>query len=179
MSRRSLFIKPSLRLAIFHWRPIELLTKEEKAFYLGRGAKLRYDKKKKKVYVLIGYEEKDSDIVVNDGLDYLCDAVGNPTYPGRMGYTAIGTDPTAPSPTDTALGAEVMRTSNTYSKDVPVGEASLDAEFTIDATYDLNECALFNADVGGTMFCRDTYSTRSVVAGDIVRIYYTLSFVRY
>jgi len=64
MAQRSLSIKSNLRIAIYHWRPIELLTKEEKAFYLGRGAKLRYDKKKKKVYVLIGYEEKDCNLVV-------------------------------------------------------------------------------------------------------------------
>jgi hypothetical protein len=76
------------------------------------------------------------------------------------------------------LGAEVMRVQATYSKDANTGECSVDATFNITGTYALNECGLFNASTGGTMYCRDTYTTKNVVNGDTVKVYYTPKFQR-
>jgi hypothetical protein len=121
-----------------------------------------------------------SDLVVDAGLDALCgqafDRSGN--RPAVFDYVAVGTDGTAPSSSQTALGAEVMRVQGTYSKDPNTGECSMDATFNITSTYALQECGLFNASSGGTMYCRDTYTTKNVQNGDTVRVYYTPKFQR-
>jgi hypothetical protein len=91
---------------------------------------------------------------------------------------AIGTDGTAPAAGQTALGAEVMRVQGTYAKDAGVGECSMDATFNITSSYALQECGLFNAASAGTMYCRDTYTTKNVQNGDTVKVYYTPKFQR-
>ncbi|MEM3697110.1 MAG: hypothetical protein QXQ94_06385 [Candidatus Bathyarchaeia archaeon] len=132
---------------------------------------------------LIDVDEKFidfNDLVVDAGLNALCgqafDSSGN--RPAVFNYVAIGTDSTTPSASQTALGNEVMRVQGTYSKDANVGECSVDATFNITGTYALNECGLFNASSGGTMYCRDTYTTKNVVNGDTVKVYYTPKFQR-
>ncbi|MEM3623439.1 MAG: hypothetical protein QXR76_06705 [Candidatus Bathyarchaeia archaeon] len=132
---------------------------------------------------LIDMDEKEldfNDLVVDAGLNALCGQAfdGSGSRPAVFNYVAIGTDGTAPAATQTALGAEVMRVQGTYSKDANVGECSMDATFNITNTYALNECGLFNASSGGTMYCRDTYTTKNVVNGDQVKIYYTPKFQR-
>ena len=132
---------------------------------------------------LIGEEEKKSDLVLDDGLDYLCEVAGNPTQPVAMKHTGIGTDNTAASSNQSGLIAEVMRVTNSYSKDAPVGEASLDATFSIVVSgYSLNETGLFNVSGAGQSaicYCRDVFATtRNVISGDTIYIYYTADFSR-
>lgn len=121
-----------------------------------------------------------NDLVVDAGLNALCGQAfdGSGSRPAVFNYVAIGTDGTAPSASQTALLAEVMRVQGTYSKDPDVGECSMDATFNITGTYALQECGLFNASSGGTMYCRDTYTTKNVVSGDQVKVYYTPKFQR-
>jgi len=127
---------------------------------------------------LIDVDEKFldfKDLVVNAGLNDLCAKVfGTPT--NIFDYVAIGTDGTAPAAAQTALLAEVMRVQGTYSKDAGVGECSMDATFNITSTYALQECGLLNAAAAGTMYCRDTYTTKNVIDGDTVKVYYTPKF---
>jgi len=159
------------------WRPINKLTptqmKNAKAFKIFSGVEK----------ALIDVDERElgfEDLVVDNGLDAACgalfDSSGN--RPAAFNYVAIGTDSTAPSSSDTSLGAEYMRVQGTYSKDANTGECSMDATFEIDATKALNECGLFNASSGGTMYCRDTYTTKNVESGDTVKVYYTPKFQR-
>ncbi|MEM3626433.1 MAG: hypothetical protein QXZ25_00195 [Candidatus Bathyarchaeia archaeon] len=111
------------------------------------------------------------DLVVDGGLDALCGQAfdGSANRPAVFNYVAIGTDGTAPSASQTSLGNEVMRVQGTYTKDANVGECSMDATFNITASYALQECGLFNASSGGTMYCRDTYTTKNVQNGDTVK----------
>jgi hypothetical protein len=120
------------------------------------------------------------DLVVDGGLNALCGQAfdGSGSRPAVFNYVAIGTDGTTPGASQTALGAEVMRVQGTYSKDANTGECSMDATFNITSTYALNECGLFNASTGGTMYCRDTYTTKNVQNGDTVKVYYTPKFQR-
>jgi hypothetical protein len=132
---------------------------------------------------LVDVDEKTldlNDLVVDAGLNALCGQAfdGSANRPAVFNYVAIGTDGTAPSATQTALGNEVMRVQGTYSKDANTGECSIDATFNITSTYALQECGLFNASSGGTMYCRDTYTTKNVVNGDTVKVYYTGKFQR-
>jgi hypothetical protein len=120
------------------------------------------------------------DLVVDGGLNALCGQAfdSSANRPAVFNYVAIGTDGTTPAATQTALGAEVMRVQGTYTKDANTGECSMDATFNITNSYALQECGLFNASSGGTMYCRDTYATKNVVNGDTVKIYYTPKFQR-
>jgi len=132
---------------------------------------------------LIDVDEKVvdfDDLVVDAGLNALCGTTfdGSASRPAAFTYVAIGTDGTAPAASQTALGAEVMRVQATYSKDANTGECSIDAIFNITGTYALQECGIFNASTGGTMYCRDTYPTKNVVSGDTVKIFYTGKFQR-
>jgi len=154
------------------WRPINNLTpaqmKDAKAFRIFGCVE--------KALIDVDERELDfKDLVVDGGLDALCgqgfDVSGS--RPAVFNYVAIGEDDTAPANGNTALGTESYRELGTYAKDGPTGECSMDAEFSIDATKALNECGLFNAASEGTMYCRDTYTTKNVVDGDTVKIYYT------
>ena len=126
-----------------------------------------------------GFADFD-DLVVDGGLDALCSVA----FDGGVGrcivfdYVAVGTDGTAPASSQTALGGEVLRVQGTYGKDVAVGECSVDATFNITGTYALQECGLFNAASDGVMYCRDTFTTKNVVSGDTVKVYYTPKFQR-
>jgi hypothetical protein len=158
------------------WRPVQNLTQEEmkNEFSL---AKINGNQT-----ALIDVDEKLltlDDLVVDAGLNALCGQAfdGSGSRPAVFNYVAIGTDGTAPASSQTALLAQVMtRIQGTYAKDAGVGECSMDATFNIDGTYALQECGLFNASSGGTMFCRDTYTTKNVVSGDTIKVYYTPKF---
>ena len=132
---------------------------------------------------LVDVDEKEidfEDLVVDNGLDAACGALfdSSANRPAAFDYIAIGTDGTAPAASQTALGAEVMRVQASYSKDANTGECSVDATFNITGSYALQECGLFNASAGGTMYCRDTYTTKNVENGDTVKVYYTPKFQR-
>ena len=132
---------------------------------------------------LVDVDEKEidfEDLVVDNGLDAACGALfdSSANRPAAFDYIAIGTDGTAPAASQTALGAEVMRVQASYSKDANTGECSVDATFNITGSYALQECGLFNASTGGTMYCRDTYTTKNVENGDTVKVYYTPKFQR-
>ena len=132
---------------------------------------------------LVDVDEKEidfEDLVVDNGLDAACGALfdSSASRPAAFNYIAVGTDGTAPAASQTALGAEVMRVQASYSKDANTGECSVDATFNITGSYALQECGLFNASAGGTMYCRDTYTTKNVENGDTVKVYYTPKFQR-
>ena len=166
------------------WRPVKNLTPQQKAkakqirlfpdrSFLGRLLR----RKIPKALIDVDVAEIGLDLVVDGGLNDLC-AKGFGTQTAVFNYVAIGTDGTAPGNTQTALLAEVMRVSGTYAKDAGVGECSMDATFDITATYALQECGLLNAAAAGTMYCRDTYTTKNVESGDTVKVYYTPKFQR-
>lgn len=51
-----------------------------------------------------------NNLIVNDGLNVLAQRLsGDNTYSAQINYTALGTDATAPSATDTQLGTETYR----------------------------------------------------------------------
>jgi len=158
------------------WRPINKLTpaqmKDAKAFRIFGGIEK----------ALIDVDEHDidfKDLVVDGGLQAACECIfKSASRPAVFDYVAIGTDGTAPAASQTALLAEVMRVQGTYANDATDGECSMDATFDITATYALQECGLLNAAAAGTMYCRDTYTTKNVISGDTVKVYYTPKFQR-
>lgn len=158
------------------WRPVKELVDEHECALdsvIVDGQKL----------VLVDVDDRFldfNDLIVDAGLDALCGQAfdGSGSRPPVFNYVAIGTDGTAPGNGQTSLGAEVMRVQGTYAKDAAVGECSMDATFNMTGVYGLQECGLFSAASGGTMYCRDTYSVKNVVSGDTVKVYYTPKYQR-
>jgi len=122
--------------------------------------------------------EVDPTTVITDvGYDALCDVTGNPTQPDNFDYIAIGTDSTAPSSSDTALGNEVMREQGTYSHTTGTKEFSVTATFDFTASYTIWESGLFNASTGGTLLCRGVLDSGiAVESGDSLQVTWTISF---
>jgi hypothetical protein len=173
--RRPVFVGVLRRIEV--WRPVVNLAPQQ----LKDALKFDIINGVEKALIDVDERELDfEDMVVDAGLNALCgqafDVSGS--RPAVFNYGAIGTDATAPAASQTALLAEVMRVQGTYSKDAGVGECSMDMTFDIDATYALNETGLFNDPSAGTMYCRDTYTTKNVISGDTVKVYYTPKFQR-
>ena len=167
--------KPGMKLKLEQWRPIEnLQSGDEARIRMVRITPL------KGAEALIDSEEKESDVVLNNGLDGLCSLLGAASPIPNFKWTAVGTDATAAARNQSNLIAEVMRVAATYAKDAPVGDASLDSVFNIAVSgYALNEISLANisgVNVSAIHYCRDTYATKNVISGDTVNSYYTASF---
>lgn len=94
-------------------------------------------------------------MIVDGGFDFICDAMGNATQPGAMGYIGVGTGTTAASASQTALGTELSRNAATYAHTAGTKVFTLTADFDEgDATGAITEAAVFNAATNGTMLDR-------------------------
>jgi hypothetical protein len=96
-------------------------------------------------------------------------------------YVAIGTDGTAPTSADTALGAEigtrVQDTDATPDPPSPAGSQALVAVFAAgNGIGTVREVGLFNASVGGTMLMRKVFTAIEKDAGATLTITLTSSF---
>jgi len=150
------------------WRPVENCTPKQ----LKRARMIKNGKALIEVDIVI------KDLVVDAGLDACCGCVfdGSADRPAAFTYIAIGTGGTAPTSTDTALEAEVMREAATYTKTGNTGECTIEATFNFTASYGIQESGIFNASSGGTMMCRDTFPVKNVESGDQLTITYTATF---
>lgn len=83
------FVEIGIQRRIEVWRPIEFLTPEQRKQDLQK--EFINGVLKALIEVDINELEFLLDTVTDAGLNYLCEVVGNPTQPARMGYTAIGT----------------------------------------------------------------------------------------
>lgn len=157
---------------IEHWRP---LFKLEAQGQLGKAHEMQIIRGIRMGLIDIDEKLLDFlDMVVDGGLDALCSVAfdSSGSREAAFEFIGLGTNNTAPAATQTSLQSPVMnRVTATYGKDSPTGECSLDAEFSIDGTYALNECGAFNELTGGDMYCRDTFTTKNVESGDTVKAF--------
>jgi len=106
---------------------------------------------------------------------------GYEEYAARLGcgsselpftYIAIGTDTTPPSPDDTSLGNELVRTESLYSYTSKAFE--LVAQFIAGSgTGSITEAGIFNSDYGGTMCARATFDPINKTETDDLVIIWT------
>lgn len=121
-------------------------------------------------------EQRRSNMAVDAGLDLLRDLLFGDS-PEVITHFAVGTDATATSASDTALGAEVFR-------DVIATKIKGSQEIAIQSVLGstqangntLEEAGLFNDASAGTMYARVTISPVSKTALISVLITWTLSF---
>lgn len=120
-------------------------------------------------------ERNITNVVVDDGLDWIAARLYDTGIPDEMSHMAIGSDSTAAASTDTALGTELGRvalTSTTvtnssiqYIGDFPAGTG----------TGAVVEAGVLNAATGGTMLCRTTFAVVNKGAADTLKITWTVT----
>lgn len=114
------------------------------------------------------YFEVDN-LVVNAGLDYIASRMKDATATA-MSHMAVGSDNTAASAGQTALGSELGRvalTSTTITANVVEYIATFGAGT---ATGAIVEAGIFNDGVAGTMLCRTVFSVVNKGAADAMTI---------
>lgn len=112
------------------------------------------------------------------GLAEIVRLIGSGLTGEKFGYVAVGTDNTAATSDDTALGSEVMRESATVTQETTnfTGDTlQLDTTFSFSASYTIQESGVFNASSGGDMLARSIIGPISVENGTDLRIVWTIT----
>lgn len=113
-------------------------------------------------------------VVVSDGKDYVASRMKDATATA-MSHMAIGTDSTAASASDAALGSEAGRVSLT-STTVTNNEVEYVATFGAGTgTGAITEAGILNAASGGTLLCRTVFSVVNKGASDSMTITWTVT----
>jgi len=113
-------------------------------------------------------------VVVTDGKEYVASRMKDATATA-MSHMAIGTDSTAASTSDAALGAEAGRVSLT-STTVTSNEVEYVATFGAGTgTGAITEAGILNAASSGTLLCRTVFSVVNKGASDSMTITWTVT----
>lgn len=116
--------------------------------------------------------EEGYNVITTSGLhalaDYLCSAALSATQ-NTFFYVAIGSDNTAETNSDTALGTELSRHTGTVTAFTSVYQVT--ATFASGSgTGNIYEYGLFNANSGGKMLSRDTEGLITKGANDVLTV---------
>lgn len=115
-------------------------------------------------------------LIVNNGFDFICDAIANSGRGAVMGYIAVGTDTTAASAAQTALIAETARVATSYAHTTGTKIFSVAATFGAGTgTGALTEAGVLNAASSGTLLDRVTFSAINKGAGDSLTATFTFT----
>lgn len=120
-----------------------------------------------------------NNLVVDTGLDFIAgrmkDTGGAHTIPVEMSHMAIGTDNTATTSGDTALGTEVGRTALTSSTVTDNSIAYVATFAAGTGTAALTEAGILNAATNGTLLCRTVFNVINKGAADTMTITWTIT----
>lgn len=120
-----------------------------------------------------------SNMVLNGGLDFLCNAFGSSSRPAIMNYIAVGAGTTAVATTDTKLSSEVLRKSASYSHTTGTAKLTLAATFNAgEATGALTEAGICNAASGGAFFDRVVFPVINKGASDVLTVTFEITLTR-
>jgi len=113
-------------------------------------------------------------LVVTDGKEYVASRMKDATATA-MSHMAIGTDSTAASASDAALGSEAGRVSLT-STTVTSNEVEYVATFGAGTgTGAITEAGILNASSSGTLLCRTVFSVVNKGSSDSMTITWTVT----
>jgi len=115
-------------------------------------------------------------IITDVGLSKVAGLInGQNTTPFK--YIAIGTGTTAPTAGDTALESEYARkeaTTRLETTNVTDDTAVLEATFDFTESVTISEAGVFDASAGGNMLARQTFTGKSMEAGDSLTVTYKI-----
>ena len=116
-------------------------------------------------------------MIVNVGYDFICDAMCKGSgRPGVMAYIGLGSGTTAAAATQTALVSEIARNIATYAHVAGTKTFTVSATFAAgQATGAITEAGVFNANTGGTMLDRVTFSVINKGAEDTLTAKFTFT----
>jgi hypothetical protein len=119
------------------------------------------------------FRDECHNLVVDEGLELIASLlIGGGTAPSHM---AIGSDGTAPDPSDSALGTELARvvfTSATVTDNVITWVGTFGPGV---GTGTVQEAGIFNDGTTGDMLCRTTHGAFVKAAGDTLTITWDLT----
>lgn len=114
-------------------------------------------------------ERKIKNLIVDAGLNFICDRMRNDET--AMSHMALGSGTTAADASDTSLesqlGSREVLDSDTVSGSTITYTSSFEAG---DATGSVTEAAIFNALSGGTMLCRTVFAVVNKASDDSLSI---------
>ena len=115
-------------------------------------------------------------LIVNVGYDFICDVIGNTTQPGDMHWTTIGTGAVAADPTDTTLGSDLVRVTNTYAHTPGQKDFTMTADYAAGVGDGaIAESGLLNAASAGTLLNRVTFAVITKGLSDTLQIVWTIT----
>jgi hypothetical protein len=114
-------------------------------------------------------ERKIKNLIVDAGLNFICDRMKNDET--AMSHMGLGSGTTAADASDTSLesqlGSREVLDSDTVSGSTITYTSSFEAN---DATGSVTEAAIFNAASGGTMLCRTVFAVVNKASDDSLSI---------
>lgn len=110
--------------------------------------------------------------IVDDGFDYICNAMADNPQPAPMEFIAIGDSAVAVTAADSALGNELHRKIGAYVHTLGTKIYTLEATFTAgEGTGAVVESGQFNlATIGGIMLNRQTFAVINKGAADSLQV---------
>lgn len=122
---------------------------------------------------------RKDNLVLNTGIDALCDCLSNSTQPSPFKYIAVGTGTTEPEATQTGLDAWGMIKEGTYLHTDGTSFFTLTAEFGAgEATGALTEAGICNKSSGGAFFDRVVFPVINKGEDDIYSATFKITFTR-
>lgn len=135
----------------------------------------------------IFYESNSQNLVVNAGLNWLADIMGNTSTPAvnaQCNYIGLSNGAGAPAAGDTALattvGAEIAanglsRAQATYAHTANATTYTLAHTFTATGAQSAQAGAVFTAASSGTMCFEDTFTSASLQTNDTLTVTWTIT----
>jgi len=121
-------------------------------------------------------ERKIKNLIVNSGLNFICDRMESNSAEAVMSHMALGSGSTAAAASDTTLGTQLgsreALDSDTVSSNTITYTSSFEAG---DATGAVTEAGIFNATSGGTMLCRTVFAVVNKSADDSLSVTWQIS----
>ena len=122
---------------------------------------------------------RHNNMILNGGIDFLCNAFGSSSRPAIMNYIAVGTGTTTVVATDTKLVTELLRKTCTYSHTAGTTRMALTATFDKgEATGAITEAGICNASTGGAFFDRVVFPVINKGASDVLTVTFEITLTR-
>lgn len=122
---------------------------------------------------------RKSNMVLNGGIDFLCNAFGSSSRPAIMNYIAVGSGTTAVVAADTKLVTEILRKTATYAHTANTTKLTLQTTFNAgEATGAIAEAGICNASTGGIFFDRVAFPVINKGASDVLTVTFEITLTR-
>ena len=117
-------------------------------------------------------------MIVDSGWNFIINSMfqqNNRPFP--LSYIALGNGQTATTAQMTALENEIIRVPATWEVDETGRSVALTAQMTVQEPLQISEAGIFNAETGGIMFDRVTFSPKGLDETDLAKPLFRINFI--